>query len=58
MGDVEALVVQRERSNKDRITRFYVAPSWDYMLVKIEHRESALAQGSATLLSMDYKVSK
>ena len=58
MGDIEALVVQRERSNKSRITRFYVAPSLDYMLVKIEHRESALAQASATLQSLDYKVVK
>lgn len=58
IGDIEALVVQRERSNKNRITRFYVAPSLDYMLVKIEHRESALAQASATLQSLDYKVAK
>lgn len=58
IGEVEALVVQRERSNKDRITRFYVAPSWDYMLVKIEHRESAIARASATLQSLDYKVVK
>lgn len=56
IGDIEALVVQRERNNQNRITRFYVAPGLDYMLVKIEHRESALAQASATLQSLDYKV--
>lgn len=58
IGEVEALVVERVRGNKSRQTRFYVAPSLDYMLVKIEHRESALTKASATLTAMDYKVSK
>lgn len=58
MGDVEALIVERVRDNKSRQTRFFVAPSLDYMLVKIEHRESAIAKASATLKTMNYKVSQ
>ncbi len=57
LGDVEALIVERVRDNQSRQTRFYVAPSLDYMLVKIEHRESALAKATATLTAMNYKVS-
>ncbi|MDY3331240.1 MAG: DUF3108 domain-containing protein [Pelistega sp.] len=57
LGDVEALIVERVRDSKSRQTRFFVAPSLDYMLVKIEHRESALAKASATLQSMNYKTS-
>lgn len=57
IGDVEALIVERIRDNQSRQTRFYVAPSLDYMLVKIEHRESALAKATATLTAMNYKVS-
>lgn len=56
-GNVEALVVERERSNEKRQTRLYVAPSLDYLLVKIEHRESRLATIVATLKHMDYELS-
>jgi hypothetical protein len=55
MGVFEALVVQRQRSNKNRQTTFYVAPALDYLIVKIHHRESSLAQISMTLKSMNYK---
>lgn len=56
MGEFEALVVQRQRSNKNRRTSFYVAPALDYLIVKIEHRESSLATITMTLKSMDYKL--
>ena len=55
MGNFEALVVQRQRSNPDRRTTFYVAPALDYLIVKINHRENSLANVSMTLKSMDYK---
>lgn len=55
MGDFEALVVQRQRSNPNRRTTFYVAPALDYLIVKIHHRESSLASVSMTLKHMDYQ---
>lgn len=55
IGEFEALVVQRQRSNPDRRTTFYVAPALDYLIVKINHRESSLANISMVLKSMDYK---
>lgn len=55
-GNIEALVVERERDNKKRQTRFYVAPSLDYLLVKIEHQEGWLLNVVATLKSMEYKL--
>lgn len=55
IGEFEALVVQRQRSNPDRRTTFYVAPDLDYLIVKIHHRENSLANVSMTLKSMDYK---
>lgn len=56
LGDIEALVVQRQRRNPDRQTVFYVAPSLDYLIVKIQHRESSMASISMTLNNMDYKI--
>lgn len=57
MGDFEALVVERVRSNPKRQTRLYVAPALDYLLVKIEHQESALLNIVATLKDIDYSLS-
>lgn len=56
IGEFEALVVQRQRSNKNRRTTFYVAPTLDYLIVKIHHRESSLATVTMTLKSIDYKI--
>ncbi|MCQ9615701.1 hypothetical protein L1889_02390 [Paenalcaligenes niemegkensis] len=56
LGQFEALVVERERENKSRQTRLYVAPSLDYLLVKIEHQESRLMKIVATLKTMDYQL--
>lgn len=56
-GNVEALVVERERRSEKRQTRLYVAPELDYLLVKIEHQESRLAKIVATLKHMDYELS-
>lgn len=55
-GPVEALVVERERESKSRKTRLYVAPSLDYLLVKIEHQENRLVKIVATLKHMDYEL--
>lgn len=55
-GEVEALVVERDRKSQSRQTRLYVAPSLDYLLVKIEHQESRLLKIVATLKNMDYKI--
>lgn len=54
-GEYDALVVQRQRSNPDRRTVFYVAPALDYLLVKMEHRESSLATVTLNLKSLDYQ---
>ena len=55
-GNVEALIVERVRDSNKRQTRFYVAPSLDYLLVKIQHQEGWLLTIAATLKSMDYKL--
>lgn len=55
-GNVEALVVERVRDTSKRQARFYVAPSLDYLLVKIEHQEGWLLTIAATLKSMSYKL--
>ncbi|HHU93503.1 MAG TPA: DUF3108 domain-containing protein [Alcaligenaceae bacterium] len=55
-GVVDALIVERQRSSKNRKTRLYVAPELDYLLVKIVHQESRLATVTATLQHMDYQV--
>lgn len=55
-GEFEALIIERERKNKNRQTRLYVAPDLDYLLVKIEHQESRLLKVVTTLKSMDYKL--
>ena len=55
-GVVDALVVERQRSSKNRKTQLYVAPELDYLLVKIVHQESRLATVTATLQHMDYQV--
>lgn len=55
-GPVQALVVERQRSSKTRQTRLYVAPSLDYLLVKISHQENRLVKIVATLKSMDYQL--
>jgi|LSQX01.1.fsa_nt_gb hypothetical protein len=55
VGEFEALVVQRQRSNPDRRTTFYVAPALNYLIVKIHHRENSLATVSMTLKSLDYQ---
>lgn len=55
-GKFNALVIERQRSNKNRKTRLYVAPELDYLLVKIEHQESRLVNVVATLKHMDYRL--
>lgn len=55
-GEVEALVIERDRKSESRQTRLYVAPSLDYLLVKIEHQESRLLKIVATLKNMNYKL--
>lgn len=55
-GDFKTLVVERLRDNPKRQTRLYVAPELDYLLVKIEHQESAMLRIVATLKAMDYKL--
>lgn len=56
IGEFEALVVERERTNKNRQTRLYVAPQLGYLLVKIEHQESRLMKVVITLKNMDYQL--
>ncbi len=56
IGDIEALKIKRKRSNNKRETLMWVAPSFDYMLVKIAHHENSLLSGSAVLKSLDYKM--
>ena len=55
IGEFDTLIVQRQRSNPDRHTIFYVAPALNYLVVKIHHRESSLATISMTLKHLDYQ---
>lgn len=55
-GEVDTLVVERQRRRNKRQTRFYVAPELDYLLVMIEHRESRLMTITALLDHMDYEL--
>lgn len=55
-GSIDTLVVERKRRSKKRLTRFYVAPELDYLLVMIEHRESRLMTITAKLDQMDYQL--
>ena len=56
LGDVQALVVERQRSSETRKTRLYVAPELGYLLVRLEHQENRLARIVATLSDMDYEL--
>lgn len=56
LGDFEALVVERIRDNPKRQTRLFVAPDLDYLLVKIEHQESAMLRMIATLKEIEYQL--
>ena len=56
MGTLEALVVERQRSNPKRQTRLYVAPELGYLPIKIEHQESRLLNFSAVLDHMEYQL--
>lgn len=55
-GLVEAIVIERQRSNKHRKTLLYVAPELDYLLVKITHQESRIASINLTLKHMEYQI--
>jgi hypothetical protein len=39
MGPLDTVVMERERDNDSRRTTVWLAPKWDYLLVKLEQIE-------------------
>jgi len=39
MGTVDTVKVKRSRDDSDRVTYAWLAPEWDYMLIRLEQRE-------------------
>lgn len=56
VGDVESLIVERDRGSSSRKTRFWVAPELDYQLVQISHDENRQLSVTVTLDKLDYSL--
>ncbi|MCC4263250.1 DUF3108 domain-containing protein [Oceanimonas baumannii] len=56
IGTLDTLIVERDRGNSKRKTRFWVAPELDYLLVQISHEENRQLAVTATLSKMDYRL--
>jgi|GEM_PF-2226363 len=39
LGSVDTIKVKRSRDDSDRVTYAWLAPKWDYMLIRLEQRE-------------------
>ena len=39
MGEVDTVKVMRSRDDDDRVTYAWLAPKWDYLLVRLEQQE-------------------
>ncbi|GAA3538783.1 DUF3108 domain-containing protein [Zobellella aerophila] len=56
IGTFNTLVVERDRGDSKRKTRFWVAPELDYLLVQISHEENRQLAVTATLNKMTYSL--
>ncbi|MCT7656602.1 DUF3108 domain-containing protein [Oceanimonas sp. NS1] len=56
LGTLDTLIVERDRGDSKRKTRFWVAPELDYLLVQISHEESSLLAVTATLEKMTWNM--
>ncbi len=54
IGSFESLIVERDRGNSKRRTRFWVAPELDYQLVQISHDENRQLSVTVTLDKLSY----
>lgn len=54
IGRFESLIVERDRGNSKRRTRFWVAPDLDYQLVQISHEENSQLAVTVTLDKLNY----
>ncbi|WP_418139293.1 DUF3108 domain-containing protein [Oceanimonas smirnovii] len=58
VGTLDTLIVERDRGNSKRKTRFWVAPELDYLLVQISHEENSQLAVTATLKTVDYQLTE
>lgn len=58
VGVYESLIVERDRGNSKRKTRFWVAPELDYQLVQISHVENRQLSVTVTLDKLSYTLVK
>ena len=58
IGPYESLIVERDRGNSKRKTRFWVAPDLDYQLVQISHVENSKLSVTVTLDKLSYTLVK
>ncbi|MBU3824223.1 MAG: DUF3108 domain-containing protein [Candidatus Oceanisphaera merdipullorum] len=58
IGPYESLIVERDRGNSSRKTRFWVAPELDYQLVQISHVENNQLSVTVTLDKLSYSLVK
>ncbi|WP_445396654.1 DUF3108 domain-containing protein [Zobellella sp. An-6] len=56
VGTFDTLIVERDRGNSKRKTRFWVAPELDYLLVQISHEENRQLAVTATLSKLNYRL--
>ena len=58
LGPYESLIVERDRGDSKRSTRFWVAPKLDYQLVQISHVENRQLSVTVTLDKLTYSLVK
>ncbi|WP_107851424.1 DUF3108 domain-containing protein [Oceanimonas marisflavi] len=58
IGTLDTLIVERDRGDSKRKTRFWVAPELDYLLVQISHEENRQLAVTATLSKMTYQLAQ
>ncbi|ATG74833.1 DUF3108 domain-containing protein [Zobellella denitrificans] len=56
VGTFDTLVVERDRGDSKRKTRFWVAPELDYLLVQISHEENRQLAVTVTLDKLSYSL--
>ncbi|ART81014.1 DUF3108 domain-containing protein [Oceanisphaera avium] len=56
VGAYESLIVERDRGDSKRKTRFWVAPELDYQLVQISHVENSKLSVTVTLDKLTYSL--
>ncbi|GHA23777.1 DUF3108 domain-containing protein [Oceanisphaera arctica] len=56
IGSFDSLIVERDRGNSKRRTRFWVAPELDYQLVQISHEENRQLAVTVTLDKLSYRL--